>query len=275
MLTRFDAYRPYALLLTVPVTLLWTPALGAFLGAIVVTTHALAVLFLAAWWTRRDLERGLNPRLGLISDRFSVDREALDLAAPMLGLFALILTLVLIFTAPAAGFYAAFIILAGVWHAALAPPRRFSMIELIAPAALIIGPAMLLRAPAWRGDAINAISPAAHAAAWLIGALMLAQLLITMLRDRNADRAANITTSLTSISRSSSIAIIALTFTAITLLAALGAGAHWWGIAPVLFTGWTSTATIALLCIRWDSWAVGTATIGGALTAITTALSAI
>ena len=90
-----------------------------------------------------------------------------------------------------------------------------------------------------------------------------------------ADRTAAIKTSVTSISRNSAIAVIALTFTAITLLAALGSGAGWWGVAPVLFTGWTSTAAIALLCVRWDSWAVGTATLGGGLTAITVALSAI
>ena len=162
MLARLEIVRPYALALTVPVTLLWTAALGPFLGSLVVAAHAAAVLFLGAWWVRQDLARGLHPRLGLARDRFTIDREALDLAAPLLGLLTALFVLILLIAAPALGLYAVLLLAAGLWNASLGPARRYVMIEVITPVALLIGPAALLRAPAWRGEA-GAISPAAHA----------------------------------------------------------------------------------------------------------------
>jgi len=272
MLARLEIVRPYALALTVPVTLLWTAALGPFLGSLVVAAHAAAVLFLSAWWVREDLARGLHPRLGLARDRFTIDREALDVAAPLLGLLTAAFLLVLLFAAPMLALYAILLLAAGLWNASLGPARRYVMIEVIAPVALLIGPAALLRAPAWRGEP-GAISAGAHAAAWLVGAMLLTQILIAMTRDRERDRAAGVVTTAAKLSRPAAIATIIAALAALTLLAGLGAA--WWTAAPAVFLGWTSTAVVALLCVRWDDWAAGAAALGFGLTAIVTAAQAI
>jgi len=272
MLARLEIVRPYALALTVPVTLLWTAALGPFLGSLVVAAHAAAVLFLSAWWVREDLARGLHPRLGLARDRFAIDRDDLDLAASLLGLLTATLVLTLVIAAPAIGLFAAVLVAAGLWNASLRPSRRYAMIEVITPVALLIGPAALLRAPAWRGEPA-AISAAAHAAAWLVGAMLLTQLLIAMTRDRERDRAAGVVTTAAKLSRPAAIATITAALAALTLLA--GLGAPWWTAAPAVLLGWTSTAVVALLCVRWDDWAAGAAATGFGLTAIVTAAQAI
>jgi len=275
MLTRLDAFRPHALLLTLPVTLLWTPQLGVALGAVVVLTHAAGVLFLSSTWTRRDLASSLDPRLGLTRDRFSVDREALDLASSMLGIFCVALVVVLLIAAFPVGVYAVFALASGWWVSSLPPAKRFVRLEVIAPAALLIGPAMLLRAPAWRGHNADAITAAAHATSWFVGALLLAQMLVVMTRDREADAAAGVTTTASALTREGAVVLVGLIYATITLLAALGAWGGWWGVAPVLFAGWTSTAVVALLCVRWDSWAAGVAAVGGGLAAFSAAFAAI
>ncbi len=273
MLARLDAYRPHALLLTVPVTLLWTSELGVAMGAVVVLLHAAAVLFLSAHWTRRDLAAALDPRLALTRDRFSVDRETLDLAAALLAVVCVTLTITLLIAAFPVGLYAAFVLASALWIASLPARKRYVRLEVIAPVVLLIAPAMLLRAPAWRDDAAPAISAAAHAVAWLVGALMLAQILLTMTRDREADRAAGVYTSISVLSRPAAVGVVAFVFFAITLLAAIGVA--WWGALPLLFAGWTAAAVLALLCVRWDSWAVSAGALGGGLTAITAALAVI
>jgi len=275
MLTRLDAYRPHALLLTLPVTLLWTPQLGVALGAVVVLAHAAGVLFLSALWTRRDLAASLDPRLGLGRDRFGVDREALDLVGPMLGIFCGALLLVLLVAAFPVGLYGVFVLVSGVWIASLSRAKRFVRLEIIAPAALLIAPAMLLRAPAWRGHEGVALTAAAHAAAWLVGFLLLGQLLIAMTRDRVADRAAGVNTTVSLMTREGAIVLVAVVYATVALLATLGAVYGWWGVVPVLLAGWTSTAVVALLCVRWDNWASGFAAIGGGLIAFAAAFGAI
>ncbi len=275
MLTRLDAFRPHALLLTLPVTLLWTPQLGVALGAVVVLAHAAGVLFLSATWTRRDLAASLDPRLGLSRDRFSVDREALDLAASMIGIFCAAMVVVLLVAAFPVGVYAVFALASGWWVSTLPRAKRYVRLEVIAPAALLIGPAMLLRAPAWRGHESDAITAAAHATAWFVGALLLVQMLVAMTRDREADAAAGVSTTASALTREGSVVLIALIYATITLLAALGAWSGWWGVAPVLLAGWTSTAVVALLCVRWDSWAVGLGAVGGGMAAFSAAFAAI
>lgn len=274
MFARIDALKPHALLLTVPVTLLWSSHFGVAVGTIVVTLHACGVLFLGAWWTRRDLDRGLSPRLGLCRDRFAVDRELLDLAAPLLGLQVIVLTLVLLFLAPAVGLYALAVLAAGMWNASLRPARRFVMVETIVPVALLVGPAMLLRVPAWEGNPDAATSPGTHAVAWLAGALMLWTVLATMTRDRQADVAAGIVTTVSKRSHESAVALLAIWSLAIPLLTGIGVAAGWWGPAPVVLAAWTSTAVVALFCLRWDSWGAGVAIAGAGLVAMTAAAGA-
>lgn len=275
MLARLDAFRPHALLLTLPVTLLWTPQLGVGVGAVVVLAHATGLLFLSGVLTKRDLSEALDTRLGMARDRFSVDHDALDLVTGLLGVVTAALVVVLLIVSFAIGVYAVFVALSALWITTLPGKKRYVRMELIAPAALIVAPAMLLRADAWRGVDAGAISPAAHGAAWLIGALMLAHIVLLMTRDRAIDQAKGVTTTASAMTREGGVVYVGIVYAGASLLAALGAGAGWWGIAPVLLAGWTLCAVLVLLCLRWDSWAVGAGAVGGGLVAFTTAFGAI
>lgn len=274
MLSRTETLRPYILVLTVPATLLWSRALGPVLGPAVIVTHACSLLFLSAWWVRRDLARGMDPRLGLVRDRFGIDRETLEIATPLFGLVTAALVIVLLGLRFWLGLYAAFVIAAGIWHAGLGPAKRFVMLESVVPVAFLIGPAMLLRAPAWRGEPAGALGSAALAGAWLIGAGVLITILAAMTRDRDADRAAGVVTTASRLSRPAAIALLVVWSTAVTLLAGIGAAAGWWGIAAVVFTGWTGTAVVAFFCARWDSWGVTASMLGYSLTAVAVAVTA-
>ena len=274
MLSRTETLRPYILLMTVPATLLWSRALGPVLGPAVIVTHACALLFLSAWWVRRDLSRGMDPRLGLVRDRFGVDRETLEIATPLFGLVTAALLIVLLGLDGWTGLYAVLVVAAGLWHAGLGPAKRYVMIESVVHVAFIIGPAMLLRAPAWRGEPAGALGSAALAGAWLIGAGVLITILAAMTRDRAADRAAGVVTTASRLSRPAAVAVLIVWSAAVTLLAGIGAAAGWWGVSAVVLTGWTSTAVVAFFCARWDSWGVTAAMLGYSLTAVVVAVTA-
>ena len=120
-----------------------------------------------------------------------------------------------------------------------------------------------------------ALTAASHAVAWLVGVLLLGQMLIAMTRDREVDKAAGVNTTVSVMSREGAIVLIGFIYAGVALLAALGAVYGWWGVMPLLFAGWTSTAVVALLCVRWDSWAAGCAALGGGLVAFAAAFGAI
>lgn len=274
MTSRLDAFRPYALLITAPPTLLWAPALGAAAGAVMVALHACGVLLASAWWTRRDLERGLDPRLAIRRDRFAIDRDALEVATPLLAALFLVLLLALLILHVFAGLYALAVALVALWNINLPLRRRYVLVEILIPALLLIAPAMLLRAPAWRDEApaeLAAITPAAHAAAWLAAASLLACILAMFIRDQNVDRRAGAVTIATKITRETALSLLAVWTAAITLLA--GIGVAWWGPAPIVAAGWTAAAALVLFVTRWDAWAVGAAVIGYALTTLLACLA--
>jgi hypothetical protein len=273
MTSRFDAFRPYALLITAPPTLLWAPALGAAAGSVMVALHACGVLLASAWWTRRDLQRGFDPRLALRRDRFLIDRETLEVATPLLVALFLVLLVALLILDLSAGLYALLVALVALWNINLPVRRRYVLIEILIPALLLIAPAMLLRAPAWDAEPSlqHAITPAAHAATWLAAAGLLACILAALIRDQVADRRAGAVTIATKITRETAISVLAVWTAAITLLAGIGVG--WWGAAPIVAAGWTAAATLVLFVTRWDAWAVGAAIIGYAVTTIAACLA--
>jgi hypothetical protein len=261
MNARLDAFRPYLLLFTLPVAALWAPALGTWGGVVAATLLAVGGLFISSWWTRADLARGHHPRLALTRDRFAVDRDALDMALPMFAALTAAMLVALLLLAPLAGLYALAILAAGLWNATLTARRRQALLEAIIPVALLIGPAMLLRAPAWQDQPEPAIPPAAHAAAWLAGLALALCVVACMTRDREADLAAGADTIATKLSRPGAVAIVALLGAGVTLLAGLGA-IGWWGVTPVILSGWTGAAVIAGFIARWDGWAIATAIYG-------------
>jgi|GEM_PF-6730202 len=267
MNARLDAFRPYLPLFTLPACALWAPALGSWGVVVAATLLVCGGFFVSAWWTRADLARGQHPRLALTRDRFAVDRDTLDTALPLLAAITAALLLALLILAPPAGLYALLALAFAMWNATISTRRRQTLLEAIIPVGLVIGPAMLLRAPAWQDQPEPAISSAAHAAAWLSGLALAACLITSMTRDREADLAVGSETIATKLSRPGAVAVVATLGAGVTLLAGLGA-VGWWGVAPVILSGWTGAAVAAALVARWDGWAVAISIYGYGLVAL-------
>ncbi len=279
MIRALETLRWYLLVFTLPLALVWSRSLPPTEGAIVVVLQSCLVLLWVANSSRSELIAGFEPRLSALRGREFIDRELLDIATPVLLLLTALLTLVLLIAHPWMGLFALAVALVALRQSRLDPRRKFRSVELLIPLLLIIGPAMLLRMPAWFvGDAEAAeslvvISTPVLAASWLNGALLATLIMLALIRDRASDASQGVETSATRLGRAASCVVAWAWMGGIIALAAMGAGWGWWHWLIPMLAGWTALAASASIASRCDDYAVGFAITGYGVTALALGLT--
>jgi len=251
-----ETFRAYALLLTAPLTLAWAGSLGVAVGPLVVMLHACGLLLVMGVLVRSEHGRGAAPRLGIVRDRESVSEDALEAGLPALWLLTAGQVVGLLIARPWMGLASALWIGGAVWWARSNRRSKYALTEVIAPVVLLIGPAMLLRAPAWRGEESGVISGEALAGAFLAGVALGLVILLALARDRVADLAAGLETTATRLGRTGSAALVWGWALTMMTLASMGAGAGWWHWSAAALAAWAGVCAIGLVSLNLAGVAV-------------------
>ncbi len=258
--------RLWVLPLTLPYALMWASVEGSG-GAWMVAAHSALVLMYFLSLDQTFLREQLDPRMGLLRDRFVASASligAVRAASVVVSLVCAAVLLFIEFDLALVAFIAAALIALRVSSATRREGvRRFVLGELTLPLAAIIFPALVIGADQWgreldaqQGDRIASatatVSPASMGADILgssvLGALLLGSFaLLCLIRDEAHDRAQGLRTSATLFGRDGA-ALAQMVWLALSVVVAVyGVGAGWWpgfGWLVAAFVGVASLVSV-------------------------------
>lgn len=250
------------LVFAVPYAWLWSHASDSG-GTLMVVAHALLVLCYFVNFTDATIDAGQDPRLALLRDRVMYSRRATEIARHVIAGLTVIVGVLLVVSEFWVGVLTLVVLALILLTRGGLTRRKLELAEVVAPAAILIAPMVVLKSFA-RGavkaaeakgaesaETAVALSDQALAATWL-GAIMLAvYVLLCLLRDEAADRGLGLRTTVTLLGRTGGTVFLFVWMALGVALAMWGSTHGMWdwkigvvvGVASAI-AAWTTAARV-------------------------------